>query len=244
MFINVNTDALVSLSNKLEKLGRSGLPLAVRGTLNDAAFHVKTVSMPNSAKDNFVSRSKDFFKANSRYEKADGFNIKTMKSSVGFYENNLRGSDNYAVQDLEEQESGGTIDKKSFIPTVFARSGKSNKGLVRPNARLKQINKIINTNDSVGKNRNEKFVIAAAVAGKGGFVLRDDILFRIDTTVKSNLRSKRANFKATPLYTFKKGRKVHVKSSNFMKEAALVTQKLMDDFYIKNGEKQLKKIWK
>ncbi|MBL4809315.1 MAG: hypothetical protein JKY43_04565, partial [Phycisphaerales bacterium] len=43
---NVNTDAVVSLTNKLEKLHKSAFPVAVRGTLNSAAFDVKQKSMP------------------------------------------------------------------------------------------------------------------------------------------------------------------------------------------------------
>jgi hypothetical protein len=241
MRININTDAVVSMTNKLEKLRKSALPAAVCGTLNDAAFDVKTNTMLRSSKNNFINREKNFFKANSTYQKATGFNISTMKSSVGFVS---KGGTNHSVDDLEEQEHGGVIDNRSFIPTVFARKGKTHTGLVKPNAQLSKINRIINVNDSIGKNQREKFVIAASVAGRGGFVLRGDILFRIDTAPKSNLRSKKANFKATPLYSFKKGRKVKVKPTNFMQEASLITQKKLDDFYIKQGERQLAKVWK
>ncbi len=246
MLFDINTDATVYLTKKLKELRKSALPIAIRGTLNDAAFHVKTVSMPKTAKSAFEHREKNFFKANSRYEKADGFDINRMKSSVGFTENSLKGTHNYSVKDLEEQEHGGTISHKSFIPTVFARTGKTNFGLVKPNSRLSKIraSRIINIKNSSGKNDKEKFVIAAAVAGKGGFVLKGDILFRIDTAPKSNLKSKKSNFKAVPIYTFKKGRKVRVKRTNFMQHAAVITHNLMDEFYIKQGQNQLKKVWK
>jgi hypothetical protein len=241
MRININTDAVVSMTNKLEKLRKSALPAAVCGTLNDAVYNVKTDTMLKSSRNNFINREKNFFKANSTYQKATGFNISSMAASVGFVS---RGGSNHSVDDLEEQEHGGAIDKKSFIPTVFARKGKTHTGLVKTNARLSKINKIINVKDSVGKSQKEKFVIAASVAGRGGFVLRNDILFRIDTAPKSNLKSKKANFKATPLYSFKKGRNVKVNPTNFMQEASLNTQKKLDDFYIKQGERQLAKVWK
>jgi len=41
MQFNINTDAAVVLTNELEKLHRSRLPNAIRGTLNSVAFDVK-----------------------------------------------------------------------------------------------------------------------------------------------------------------------------------------------------------
>lgn len=41
MQLNVNTDATVALTNKLEKLHKSAFPVAVRSTLNSAAFDMK-----------------------------------------------------------------------------------------------------------------------------------------------------------------------------------------------------------
>lgn len=241
MRININTDGLVALTNKLEKLHKSALPSAVRGTLNDAVFDVKTNTMMRSSANAFENREKNFFKANSRFENAKGFDIKTMESNVGFVS---RGGNNYAVEDLEQQEQGGQINKKSFIPTVFARKGGTKKGLVRPNARLSSIKNIINVRDSVGKNAREKFVIAAAVAGKGGFVLRGNLLFRIETAPKSNLKTRTTTFKALPIYSFKKDRKVKVDSTHFMEKATLITAKKLEQFYYKQGERQLAKVWK
>lgn len=235
MQLNINTTELVSLTNKLEKLRKSALPAAVMGTLNDAAFNLKTVTMPNSAVSTFVNRQKNFFRANSTYIKAKGFDISRMKSEVGF--KSLSG-DNYAVEDLEQQEHGGDINKKNFIPTDKARKGGTNKGLVKPNARLKNINKIINVKDSLGKNEKTKFIKAAYVAGKFGYVLRGHVLFRIDSIVR------KSKFKATPVYTFKKGRKAHVHETNFMEKATIKTSKYLDDYYVKRGEQQLNKIWK
>jgi len=241
MILRINTDGLVALTNKLEKLHRSALPSAVRGTLNDAVYDVKTNTMMRSASQEFINRDKNFFKANSKFDPATGFDIKTMEASVGF---KSIGGKNYAVEDLEQQESGGEINKKSFIPTVFARKGGTKKGLVKPNARLSSIKKIINVRDSVGKNSQEKFVIAAAVAGKGGFVLKGNMLYRITTAPKSNLKTRKANFKAEPIYSFKEGRKANVNATHFMEKATLLTAKKLPDLYYKQGERQLTKVWK
>ncbi len=59
---NINTDASVMLVNKLEQLHRSAFPLAVRGTLNAAAFDVKMKTLDESATQNFERRSPTFFK--------------------------------------------------------------------------------------------------------------------------------------------------------------------------------------
>jgi hypothetical protein len=138
--ININSDAVVAHTNRLEKMHRSALPVAIRGTLNDAAFDTKTRTMPKSA-NQFKKRSPNFFKANSKFEKAVGFDVNSMKSIVGFYENKLTSkSTNYSVKDLEQQEHGGTIKKKSLIAM---RPARSNNKLVRPAFRLNNLNKLI-----------------------------------------------------------------------------------------------------
>ncbi|KKN42121.1 hypothetical protein LCGC14_0716250, partial [marine sediment metagenome] len=73
--LNVNTDEVVRYSNKLEKLHRSAFPIAIRGTLNNAAFDVKQKTMPVSAEKEFVNRQPNFFKANSKVNMAKGFNV-------------------------------------------------------------------------------------------------------------------------------------------------------------------------
>ena len=41
MQLNINSDAVVKFTNKLEKMKKFDLPIAIRVTLNDAAFDVK-----------------------------------------------------------------------------------------------------------------------------------------------------------------------------------------------------------
>ncbi|HLF67443.1 MAG TPA: hypothetical protein VI522_07470, partial [Gammaproteobacteria bacterium] len=149
MQLNINTDAAVKFTNTLEKLHRSALPVAIRSALNDAVFDVKTKTMPRSADETFEKRQPNFFKANSKFESAKGFDVNTMKATIGFISDKLKGDSNYAVKDLEEQEHGGAIDKKSFIANKEARTGK---GLVKPNARLKNIKNLVNASKSKGAN--------------------------------------------------------------------------------------------
>ncbi|MFN8317156.1 MAG: hypothetical protein U0T32_11985 [Chitinophagales bacterium] len=244
MQLNINTDAIVKFTNVLEKMHKSALPNAVRGALNAAVFDIKTNTMPSSASKTFVNRQPNFFKANSRFENAKGSSIGSMKASVGFVSSGLKGENNFSVEDLEEQEYGGTIERKSFIPTVFARNNKSLNGLVRANARLSAIRKIANAKNMSGKNDRQRFVLAAASVGKGGLVLYKNILWRIDSAPKSNIKFKRTDIKQTPLYSFKQGRSVKVKATEFMKSATLVSAEKLGSHFIKEAERQMEKLKK
>lgn len=231
--ININSDAVVVFTNKLEKLRKYDLPIAVMQTLNSAAFDVKQKTMPVTSKE-FTNRSPNFFKANSTVMKASGFKVRSMKSTVGFASHKLRlGASNFAVKDLEEQENGGLIDGKSFIPLDAARRSGS-KSLVKPAHRLTNIKNIVNQNSFRG-NKKQKFIKAIHKAGKGGHVLGgtkfgETTLFRVRTLTK------RGKFTVTPLYSFKSGRKVKVKPTPFMKMASGKSAAKMEGFFIKHAK--------
>jgi hypothetical protein len=94
--------------------------------LNKAAFDVKQNTMLKSAEASFVKRQPNFFKANSRVEMASGWDLDKMQATVGFNSSGLKGgSNNHAVEDLEQQERGGTIKSRSFIPTDSVPDGGS-----------------------------------------------------------------------------------------------------------------------
>lgn len=244
MELNINTDATVVYTNKLEKLHKSALPSAVRGALNRAVFDVKTNTMPKAAAGTFVNRAPNFFKANSRFENASGFDINTMKASIGFVEESLKGDHNYAVKDLQQQEEGGTIKGRSFVPMRAARKG--NSGLVRPNARISKIKNIVKTKNFKGT-ANQKFIQAVIDTGKGGYVLsgKKNILFKINSlsilkvsrNVKSHIR-----FKITPLYKFRKSGKPRVKPTHFMEKSCLQSAAKIEHFYIREAQRQILKL--
>lgn len=234
MQLNVNTDAVVAFTNKLEKLHRSAFPVAVRSALNAAAFDMKKNEILKSADDTFTVRKSNFFKANSRVEMATGFDVDNMKSAVGF-----TGKDQ-AIDDLEQQESGGKIKSRSFIPMKPARTENSNKKLVRPNARLKNI-KIVDASKASGANDKQKFVKSVFHAGVGGVVLSEFNGRSFLWKVNSLKRTKDGSFKLTPLYSFEKGRQVSVKATHFMAKATKKTTPKIEKFYIDAAEKQFKK---
>lgn len=241
MLLNINTDAIVKFTNKLEKMHRSALPVAIRGSLNSAAFDVKIKTMPISVKKEFTERNKTFFKANSRVMMAKGFNVKSMKALVGFTESRLKGGNNFAVKDLLKQEFGGTISKKSFIPTDAARGGNKAKP-VRPSNRLSKINRIVNQNHLSGS-RKQRFIKAIHKAGKGGHVLGGT---KVGTTTlfKVNSIGKNGKLRITPLYDFEDGRSVKVNPTHFMANASIISGRKIEQFFIKEAKRQFERLKK
>ena len=245
MILNINNNEVMHHTNRLRELHKSALPVAIRETLNSAAFDVKKNTMPLSAKKSFIERQPTFFKANSKVDKATGFNTNTMKSTVGFFSNNLKGSNNYAVEDLEEQENSGRIGGKSFIPLNEARSGKSYNKLVKPNARLSNIRqRLVNRSDVKAKGWGQAMIKSALHVGVGGHILTESsgkggAVFRVNSIkrVKGNIV-----FKSSKLYSFNKNRKITVKGTHFMKSASLQSANKMDNYFKLEAEKQIKRL--
>lgn len=241
--LNINTDELVSYTNKLEKLHRSALPVAIRGTLNDVAFEMKKTTLLKSAHHEFKERQPNFFKANSKAEPAKGFSIPEMVSEVGMVSSGLHSPNtNYAVRDLEQQEIGGEIGGRSFKPLPGARKGGS--GNVRPNVRISTLLKagnIIDSRDSAGANKIQQFIRASIHAGKGGYVFGGKILWR----VKSIKRVGRNTiFKKEKLYSFTKSGTAHVHATGFMRKAAEAVVPEISFYFKLQAEKQFNKVLK
>lgn len=240
LHLNVNTDAVVALTNKLDKLHKSAFPVAVRTTLNSAAFDMKKDKLLKSAKDVFEQRSPNFFKAFSRVEQAKGFDVGSMKSTVGFTEQGTK--NNYAVKELEQQESGGSIPKRTFIPLPGARRG--NNGLVNPRSRLSKIRMLVNMKNARGKNAGERFIKSVIFAGRGGFVVGDYKGRQILWRVNSINRNAEGGFKLTALYSVRTNRSVRVKATHFTERAALRSAMDMEKYYAEAAKKQFTKYLK
>ncbi len=246
--LDVNADAFVVLSNKLDRLSKSALPNAVRNTLNSTAFHVKKDTMLKHADKVFDKRQANFFRANSKVEMATGFDVNMMESRIGFFDNNLKNkSTNFAVKDLEKQEHGGQIGGRSFIPLNKARIGNSYLKNVRKDNRignlLNQDESIVHQRKIRGKSPGHKFKIAVKRAGRGGFVLGDYKGKRILWRVNSMDMTADGKYKLTAIATYKKGRSVKVKATHFMRDASFQAAKKMEHFFIKNAEFQINKFW-
>jgi len=231
--LSVNTKATVALSNRLEKASRSAMPLAIRGSLNRAALQTKKVTMPKIAEETFTTRQKNFFKSFSKVEFAQGFNISSMKSTVGITPRGQQAGD-----DLEQQEHGGTIKSRSFIPKDIARDSKSIKQRVRPANRLGKIQ--FTRIRKGGKKLKSTFIARVIKEGRGKFILYGNVLYRIKSIRKKAVG--RGKIKLEPLYTFKKGRTIRVKPTNFMRRSSLINAQKMEFFYEIEARKQFKRI--
>lgn len=256
--LNINTDAAVVFTNTLEKLHRSALPVAIRGALNDVAFDVKLKTMPQETNNAFVKREPRFFKANSAVDQATGFNVNTMKSTVGFFENKLsHQSTNYSVKDLEQQEYGGTIKGRTFVPMKQARGSR---GLVKPNLRIRQLANVIKATDSKVSKRNAKqrFIRAAIVAktlNPGAAFMSGNVhngsktIFKVEelhtaTRGQGSFGSRKLFIKLTPIYRVKNNRALAINKTNFMQRASMGSALRLEDFYIERAKKQIEKYLK
>lgn len=244
--LDINTDAVVKFTNKLEKLSKTALPNIVRNTLNKAALDVKQVTMLKTSSSEFVNRQKNFFKATSRVQFATGNDMSNMKSMVGFSDRNLSSGNKQAIEDLEQQEKGGTISGRSLIPLKTARAGNNNNKLVRPNARLNKITSVVNARNQKGRTKQAKFIQAVMKAGAGGYVLGstikgENIIWKVNT-LSTKLKTKQLDI--TPLYDYQKNRKVKVNQTNFMRSASEMTEKKIAGFYNKEAEIRIEKALK
>lgn len=257
--VNIKSGPLKHYAEKLKTLNRSALPVTVRKTLNDTAYHLKKESMPKHADRRFKKRQPNFFKANSKVIPAEGFNISDMSSQVGFYSNNLRGKNNRAVADLEKQEDGGYINKKTFVAEEGARVSDKKTGLVKANRRLGKLPSLLNRVAITGpkgktktgkmfsiKSRKQRFIRAAFMAKKqfNGFILGNRnrsgnrTLSVISSLVK---RGNTISIKRAAFYNVKDGRAVKVKATQFMKRASYESGLRMEYFFIKNSQEKIAK---
>jgi hypothetical protein len=194
--------------------------------------------MPKSAKNTFTQRKANFFKANSRVDMAKGNDVNSMRSMVGFI------GKQQAVQDLEQQEHGGKIGGRSFIPMDTARTGKNNAKMIKSANQLKKIPKIINAQKvrfkGSKRKASQRYIRAVFAAKKTGAMVLGNmnggkqVLSRIDQ-LSSERKTRKLVIKRTPLYTFVKNRSVKVKPTGFMKRASFESGAKIDDYFAKHA---------
>lgn len=244
--ININSDAVVGFANRLEKLSRNAIPTAVRNTLSQTALDVKQRTMPRSAASTFKVRQRNFFKANSRVNFASGSDISKMKSVVGFVSSGLKGMNNSAVENLEQQEHGGLIGGKSFIPMKPARRGGNDSGLVKVDYRLSTLENVVDAKKVKAKTKKQKFIKAAFKAkklyGNNAFVLGNQqngnrrTLSRINSIQRNNSKRK-LKIRRTALYTYKRGFRANVDRTDFMRRASMESGLRLEPIFISQAKK-------
>lgn len=212
MRLDVNTDASIQLTAKLEKLHRSAFPSAVRNTLNDAAFETKKL-IPEKASSEFTIRQKNLFKRMSIVQKANGWNVNNMVSKIG-----IDGSKGSLSDGLEKQETGGNLEGRKLTPHNMGRiSGNYAKKL-----------KVKNQFSKIGKigTKNKK--------------VKGSKYFRIDKGSKGTVFENLGN-KIVPIYNYRSNPVSNLKKRPYIQPSALEASKRMEQIYFKNAQFQFKK---
>ena len=149
-FLNINASETVKLTNKLEKLHRSAMPIAVRSTLNDAAFMARKLIIKNF-KSNFINRNRTFISSHASANKCQNtFDINRMQSEAGIIKGKTKSGDL-----LEKQEFGGNIQRK-IIPSDNVRMSKNYKKLVQKSM---YVNKFIKYKNGVIYKSGESTIV-------------------------------------------------------------------------------------
>ena len=244
---NVNTDATIILTAKLERLNKYAFPAAVRATLSDGAFSMKQKGIRDSANKNLTVRNKTVFKKFTGVERAK-FNkdVSQMKATVGFIpKDGVKGSK--VPQGMEANEIGGR-DSDGWMYLKKTRVSGSEKRLVRNKSRFKKSN-ILNTRraKNIATKKSLNFVQLAfeSFEQKKAFYVntkKGKILAQVTSYVEDSSGS--PSIKLDFLMRRRKDFNAKAKATHFVKEAALTTQKKMDDFYAKNAQFHFERVLK
>lgn len=215
---NVNNDASIALTAKLERLHRSAFPVAVRSTLNDAAFKTKSL-IPKAASGKFTIRQNNLYKKFVVVNKAKGFNLGSMAAVVGIDGASSKGK--RVAQGLAAQETGGTVRSRKLLPMDQARiSGSYGKKLRAKN----RFNKI-NISQSNRRKPGSKHVLIKK--GSKGTVF--------DTSRKG---------KMIPIFSYRQTNKTRLNARPVIKPSARLAANRMNRFYEVNAQKQFKRLLK
>lgn len=244
VFFNVNTSASIELTYKLEKISKSAFPLAVRSTLNDAAFDVKKNTLQQSAKRNFIQRAPTFWRRFSAVNKAEGMSVNGMHADVGMTSQGEQKAET-PIRQLVQQEKGGTIDR-GLDYLKGARGGDTNRKVSRANYFDKSRN-VSGKFKRPGTSKS-RFVAAAYVSlrerKRMTFKGRDGRRFTMQVTSINESRKGGFKIKSKLLYVSRDGHPVKIRGTHFSEEAARATTLKIPEFYRQEADRQISKIWR
>jgi len=246
--LNVNTDAVIALTAKLERLNKSAFPSAVRSSLNDASFEMKKSNIFDSANRNMTVRSRTVFKKFTGVKRATGFNVKTMQSEVGFIpKDGIKGDK--VPKGMEYNEIGGT-DNTGAMYMEKSRTSNTRKKLVRRKARFDK-SKIAKGTSSYMRSKklaNVQNMIASLQENAPTYIETSKGKFLVQVKSFSSRsvgkRKGKLDIKVDFLMRSRRKNAAKIKPTHFIKEAAIRTSKQIEVFYKKNAEYQIKKFWK
>lgn len=243
--LNVNTDAIIHLTAKLERLNKYAFPSAVRSTLNDSAFIMKKKNILASAKVNMTVRNPSFFRKFTGVEKAKGKDIDSMFSKVGFINTDpdpKKGQK--AIIGMEHNEVGGSDNKGAW----YLRKTRGQNSLKRKVQMAKRFNKGNLSKRHLGHKNNSSVLamISSFEEGKPVFIRSKLGIGYVVQVNKVDYEPGGKNRKISVdfLMRSRSKKEAKAKATHFNQEAAIKTSKQIEAFYIKNSEYQFNKVLK
>lgn len=206
---NINNADVVELTNRLEKIHKSAMPVSVRGALNDAAFDMKKNQLGKTFDSDFTIRKKTFIRSHSAFNRSKNtFNINEMSSEAGIIKGKSKSGD-----ELEIQETGGSLSGRKSIVTPEARISKSGQKLVSRRFYLQNLK----GKGVIFKNKRQR-------------------IFASNDTIIQNIRGEK-NFRV--LYRFRNTRSYD--ATHFVEKAGELSSKKIPDFFLKQAKRRLNK---
>lgn len=251
--LKTDADKTIFATDRLIRAHKNAFPHAVRNTLNEVAFKLKSKELISETDRTFTIRRKTFFKANSKVYKADFGDVRKMKATVAF---TPKGKNRSSVENLENQEFGGQTPDRGFIPLNNARVSKKYSGNIPARNRLTRMlgrdmnpKKAVDIKKTSASNKGQRYIKAVSWAfkqkGKGALLLGDEMqggsrpLIRIKNVRR--LKGGRSKFTTETLYSYKDNRKAKIEETEFMRAAATRAGRNIQQVYVKNAEIQIAK---
>ena len=231
--IDFDDKQLMRYQKTLEKTRAKAIPFAVRNTLNQTGFRMRGIWQGEI--DNRMIQRNKFTRSSIRVERATGFNVNEMKSTVG----SIAGY-------MDEQEFGDTKTAKGKhgvpLATPYSSGEGENAGVRRKlPRRMNQMAQITLRNKKIkAKNRAQRNAIAVRQAAKN----KDKFVY-IETArrkfIARVIRQGRKGAKVKMVHDLSK-RTVNIPPNPTMQPARRQTLREMPNIYKKSLQFQLNRI--
>jgi len=233
---NINTDEFVELTNRLEKLNKSAMPITVRGTLNDLAFDMKKNELFKSFDNQFIIRKKSFIRSQTGINKCKNtFDIQQMTAKVGVL------SSSKSKEGLRAQEIGGNAPRTDYLPyrnnkgKTPARISSSHEKRISKNKKVSELTDVIKITGGRNPFKNKKFRRAAFKGGKGTYINYNGFVGQIK---KVKTRPLDINFEV--LYKLDKNKKVQIDKAPWLSPASAKSYKKVLKLFKERAKRKMK----
>lgn len=187
-------------------------------------------------------RNPTFFKRYTGVKRADGFSVSSMYSKVGFQDRGEQKAKKAVNTGMEANEVGG-VDSDGGM---YLAKTRGSRGLVKRNSRFNKSNlaKGYKSAKKGGKS-NMMRLFSSAFENKPVFISTTKGRFLVKVnSITSGTDDKKVKIDLDFLMRGRKQHHARAKATHFNREAALKTQKMADDFYLKNANFQFSKVWR